>query len=219
MAESTLTIAQAQALAKSRLSAKRYQHTENVKNLAVELAEIHGEDVEKAALAAWLHDTAKEMPKEQLLQILQDNAIIKNNPALRPEPVWHGICAEILARTQWGVTDQEVLDAVECHTTGRPNMTKLDKILFLADMTSAERSWPGVEELRALAKKDLDAAMLQALEQTISFVKEGGKAIDPMSIAAYEDLKKGTEGKTTNERTASYSYEPQYNEQRKCPQD
>ncbi len=219
MSEMGLTVAQAQALAKSRLSAKRYQHTENVKNLAVELAEIYGESPEKAALAAWLHDTAKEMPKEQLLQILQDNAIIKKNPAQRPEPVWHGICAEILARTQWGVQDQEVLDAVECHTTGCPNMTKLDKILFLADMTSAERDWPGVDQLRALAKKDLDTAMLQALDHTISFVKKGGKTVDPMSIAAYEDLKKRTEGKTTNERTASYSYQPQYNEQWKCPQD
>lgn len=195
MAETGLTVAQAQQLAKNRLSEKRYQHTENVKNLAVELAQIYGESTEKAALAAWLHDTAKEMPRAQLLQILQDNAIIKNNPAQRPEPVWHGICAAILARTQWGVADQEVLDAVECHTTGRPNMTKLDKILFLADMTSAERSWSGVDQLRDLAKTDLDAAMLQALDHTISFVKEGGKPIDPMSIAAYQDLKKRTEGK------------------------
>lgn len=191
---SGLTIAQAQQLAKSRLGEKRYHHTENVKNLAVELAQIHGEDPEKAALAAWLHDTAKEMPKAELLQILQDNVIIKNNPAARPEPVWHGICAAILAQTQWGVQDQEVLDAVECHTTGRPGMTKLDKILFLADMTSAERSWPCVEELRALAKKDLDAAMLAALDHTISFVRQQGGDLDPMSIAAYEDLKKQTEG-------------------------
>ena len=191
---SGLTLAQAQQLAKSRLGEKRYRHTENVKNLAVELAQIHGENPDKAALAAWLHDTAKEMPKAELLQILQDNAIIKNNPAARPEPVWHGICAAILAQTQWGVQDQEVLDAVECHTTGRPGMTKLDKILFLADMTSAERSWPGVEELRCLAKEDLDAAMLSALDHTISFVQQQGSDLDPMSIAAYEDLKKQTEG-------------------------
>ncbi len=194
-----LTIQQAQELAKSRLSAKRYQHTENVKNMAVELANIHGADPDKAALAAWLHDTAKEMPKDQLLQILQDNAIIKNNPAQRPEPVWHGICAEILARTQWGVTDQEVLDAVECHTTGRPGMTKLDKVLFLADMTSAERNWPGVDDLRALERKDLDAAMLAALEQTIAFVKQKGNAVDPMSAAAYDDLKKNRKEGTNYE--------------------
>lgn len=191
---SGLTIAQAQQLAKSRLSEKRYRHTENVKNLAVELAQIYGEDPDKAALAAWLHDTAKEMAKAELLQILQDNVIIKDNPAARPEPVWHGICAAILAQTQWGVQDQEVLDAVECHTTGRPGMTKLDKILFLADMTSAERSWPGVEKLRALAKKDLNAAMLAALDHTISFVRQQGGVLDPMSVAAYEDLKKQTEG-------------------------
>ncbi len=210
MSDTTLTLEQAQALAKSRLSAKRYQHTENVKTMAVALAKRHGADPEKAALAAWLHDVAKEMPKEELLQILRDNAIIAKNADLRPLPVWHGVCAAILARTQWGVQDTEVLDAVECHTTGRVNMTKMDKILFLADMTSAERDWPGVEQLRALEQNDLDAAVLAGLKQTIDFVKSSGKEIDPMSIAAYEDLKKRTEGKTTNERTASYSYKPQY---------
>ena len=195
MDKTTLTIAQAQALAKSRLSAKRYQHTENVKNMAVKLAERYGENPEKAALAAWLHDTAKEMPKAELLQILQDNAIIKNNPALRPEPVWHGIVASILAESQWGVQDKEVLDAVECHTTGRPGMTRLDKVLFLADMTSAERDWPGVEALRELEMQDLDAAMLAALEQTIGFVKSSGRPLDPVSVATYEDLKQRAEGK------------------------
>ena len=82
-----------------------------------------------------------------------------------------------------------MLDAVACHTTGRPGTTTLDKILFLADMTSAERDWPGVKQLRALEKRDLNAAMLAALTQTIQFVKESGKPVDPESAAAYEDLK------------------------------
>ena len=67
-------------------------------------------------------------------------------------------------------------------------MTRLDKILYLADMTSAERDWPGVEKLRKLEKKDLDAAMLAALKQTNDFVLSQGKPLDPMSKAAYEDI-------------------------------
>ena len=67
-------------------------------------------------------------------------------------------------------------------------MTQLDKILYLADMTSAERDWPGVEKLRKLEKKDLDAAMLAALKQTNDFVLSQGKPLDPMSKAAYEDI-------------------------------
>ena len=71
---------------------------------------------------------------------------------------------------------------------GKPGMTQLDKILYLADMTSAERDWPGVEKLRKLELKDLDAAMLAALKQTNDFVLSQGKPLDPMSKAAYEDI-------------------------------
>ena len=106
----------------------------------------------------------------------------------RPTPVWHGICAAILARTEWGVTDEAVLSAIACHTAGKAGMTQLDKILYLADMTSAERDWPGVEKLRKLEMKDLDAAMLAALKQTNGFVLSEGKPLDPESKAAYEDI-------------------------------
>lgn len=184
-----MTLKQAKKLARGALSDKRYQHTLNVKKEAVHLARLHGADEEKAALAALLHDAAKERSKEELLQILQDNAIIAPGAALRPAPVWHGICAAILARTQWGVEDQEVLNAIACHTTGRPGMTKLDKILFLADMVSAERDYPTVGMLRRLAEQDLDAAVLEALGQNIEFVTQSGRPVDEMSRAAYNDLR------------------------------
>ena len=183
-----MTEQKARRLAKKRLSAKRYQHTLNVRRMAVKLAKRWGADPEKAALAALLHDTAKELPREEMLQILKDNAIMAENAQNRPSPVWHGICAAILAQTQWGVEDEEVLSAIRCHTTGKPGMSLLDEIVFLADMTSAERDWPGVEKLRKLELKDLDAAMLAALKQTNDFVLSQGKPLDPMSKAAYEDI-------------------------------
>lgn len=183
-----MTCKQAKAMAKATLSDKRYQHTANVKKMAEKLAKRYGADPEKAALAAWLHDLAKEKPKEELLRIMGQNAIMANNAEKRPPQVWHGICAAILAKSEWGIDDPEILDAVACHTTGRPGMTTLDKILFLADMTSAERDWPGVAELRKLEMQDLDAAMLSALDSTIRFVQLGHKPVDPMSAAAYHDL-------------------------------
>ena len=161
-----MDLKQAKELVRSRLSDKRYEHTINVKKMAVKLAKHYGTDPEQAALAALLHDAAKE----------------------RPTPVWHGICAAILARTEWGVTDEAVLSAIACHTAGKAGMTQLDKILYLADMTSAERDWPGVEKLRKLEMKDLDAAMLAALRQTNGFVLSEGKPLDPESKAAYEDI-------------------------------
>ena len=81
-------------------------------------------------MAAILHDSAKELPKQELLQIFADNAIIAENAPARPSPVWHGIAAAILAETQWGITDPEILSAIRCHTTGKPGMSKLDKIIY-----------------------------------------------------------------------------------------
>lgn len=181
-----MTCEEAKELVKPRLSHKRWTHTKNVKKMAVQLAERWGENPEKAALAALLHDSAKEMPREALLQIFADNAIIAENAPARPAAIWHGIAAAILAETRWGVTDPEILSAIRCHTTGKPGMSLLDKILYLADMTSDERDWPGVEELRRLEMEDLDKALLVALKQSIDFVKEKGGALDPESVAAYE---------------------------------
>lgn len=179
-----MTYQQAEDMVRQTLSPKRFQHTMNVKNLAVRMAQHYGVNTEKAALAAILHDSAKELPRTELLQIMQDNAIIKKGTQNRPEPVWHGICAAILAKTQWNVQDEEILSAIACHTTGKENMSKLDKILFLADMTSAERDYPGVEELRSLEMQNLDKAMIQALKMTISFVEQKNAIADPESAKA-----------------------------------
>ena len=184
-----MTEQKARRLAKKRLSAKRYQHTLNVRRMAVKLAKRWGADPEKAALAALLHDTAKELPREEMLQILNDNAIIAENAQNRPSPVWHGICAAILAQTQWGVEDEEVLSAIRCHTTGKPGMSLLDEIVFLADMTSAELDYPEVDYLRKLEKEDIHRAMREALEMNLHWLEESGKPVDEETRAALEDLR------------------------------
>lgn len=184
-----MTQEQARALVKERLSEKRYKHTINVKKMAVKLARRYGADEEKAAIAALLHDSAKELPKAEMLQIFADNAIIAKNAAQRPAPVWHGYAASILCQTQWGVHDPQILSAIECHTTGKRGMTLLDKIIYMADMTSAERDYPGVEILRAEEAENLDLALCHALEQSIAFVREKGKPLDPDTVAALEDAR------------------------------
>ena len=161
-----MELKQAKELVRSRLSDKRYEHTINVKKMAVKLAKHYGTDPEQAALAALLHDAAKELPKDEMRAIMQAYPEYAQGGEARPTPVWHGIC----------------------HTAGKAGMTQLDKILYLADMTSAERDWPGVEKLRKLEMKDLDAAMLAALRQTNGFVLSEGKPLDPESKAAYEDI-------------------------------
>lgn len=189
-----MTQEQARELVKSRLSHKRYKHTLNVKDMAVALAQRYGADEEKAALAALLHDAAKEMTQQEMLQIFSDNAIMAKNAAQRPFPVWHGVAAAILCVTRWGVTDPQILSAIECHTTGRAGMTLLDKILYMADATSAERSYPGVEALRREQMQNLDLALLHSLEQSIGFVQEKGGELDPETLAACRDMRRRVAG-------------------------
>ena len=186
-----ISVDEAKRLAKKNLSPKRYEHTCNVRKLAVKLAKAHGADEKKAALAALLHDIAKELPRDRLLQIFTENAIIAGNAAQRPAPVWHGAAAAILAQTQYGVDDGEILSAIRCHTTGKAGMSKLDKIIYLSDMISAERDYPEVYELRRLAEEDLDKAVCTAVEKNIGWMRECGKSIDPLSLEALEDLKRG----------------------------
>ena len=190
-----MTLKQAKELVRSRLSDQRYEHTLNVKKMAVKLAKRYGADEEQAALAALLHDAAKEISKDEMRAIMRAYPEYAEGGEARPTSVWHGICAAILARTEWGVEDEAVLSAIACHTAGKPGMSRLDKILYLADMTSAERDWAGVNKLRRLERNDLDAAMLVALKQTNDFVLSQGKPLDPMSKAAYEDIQAQVEAR------------------------
>ena len=185
----TMNLKQAKELVRGRLSDKRYEHTLNVRKMAVKLAKQYGVDEDKAALAALLHDAAKEISKDEMRAIMRAHPELAEGGEERPTPVWHGICAAILARTEWGVEDEAVLSAIACHTAGKPGMSRLDKIVYLADMSSKERDWPGVNKLRKLELKDLDLAMLAALRQTNDFVLSQGKPLDPMSKAAYDEIK------------------------------
>lgn len=183
-----MTVQQARQLAKQTLSEKRYAHVENVAAAAGALARRFGADENKALLAGWLHDIVKEQSKEQLLQLMEQDAIIAKSTRQRPLPVWHGPCAVIYAKHRLGVTDPEVLSAIECHTTGKANMSTLDKVVFLADVISAERSFPGVGKIRELAATDLDAAVIAAMEENIVYLNGKGKPLDKDTVAALKFL-------------------------------
>ncbi|MEG0910848.1 MAG: bis(5'-nucleosyl)-tetraphosphatase (symmetrical) YqeK [Ruthenibacterium sp.] len=184
-----ISLDEARKLAKKNLSEKRCIHTLNVKNLAVQLAQNNGADADKAALAALLHDIAKELPRQKLLQILTENAIIAENTIERPLPIWHGVAAAILAQTEYGVDDADILSAIRCHTTGKANMKILDKILYIADMASAERTYPEAESLRRHALQNLDKATLEGLGMSIAWLKAEGRTVDGETLAAYASLR------------------------------
>ncbi len=168
-----MNLKQAKELVRGRLSDKRYEHTINVKKMAVKLAKRYGADEEKAALAAILHDSAKEISKDEMREIMRQYPQYVRGG----EPPHPGVARHLCFHPgRHPVEDEAILSAIACHTAGKPGMSKLDKIVYLADMTSAERDWPGVNKLRKLELKDLDAAMLAALKQTKSVASLPGQA-------------------------------------------
>lgn len=171
---------------KSHLSEKRNAHTMGVVAEAVALALRHGANQEKAELAALAHDMFRGTEP----QILNDYVRIFGLPSVYLENanLSHGkIAAKVLER-DYGITDPDILRAVSYHTTGRSGMSRLEKVVYLADAIEPGRNYPGVEELRRLAYEDLDRACLFSFRHTIEYVKSKGQYLDPDTIAAMEDI-------------------------------
>lgn len=169
---------------KSNLNNQRFQHSLRVQNTAVELAHYYKTDIEKTSLAGLVHDCAKNMEISKMLYIIEKNGYnidikFKNN-----SNIMHGLAGAIVAETVMGIADREVLDAVAYHTTGKANMTMLQKIIYLADYIEPMRNFPGVEELRQLAYKDLDKALLLSFNNTIKYVIDKNEFIHSDTIEA-----------------------------------
>lgn len=175
---------------KNGMSPERYRHTKGVVVTALKLAEICGVDTCKAETAALLHDIARDFSGVRILKLCRDFGITPDEIEKAAPDLLHGKLAACIASERYGVKDDEVLDAIRFHTTGRKNMSTLDKIIFIADMIEPGREFPGVEELRVLAFKDLDGAVLAGLDSTIKYVLERGLIIHPSSTEARNSLLK-----------------------------
>ena len=176
------------ALLQSRLKERRFQHSLNVADAAVELARRFGANEDKAYLAGLLHDITKNESDENQLQMMQSGGIIltttqQNNPKL-----WHAMSGMVYLRDTLGIEDAEILGAVRWHTTGKAGMTLLEKVVFIADYISAERDYPDADVMRHLAQKSLDAAALYALKYSLRTLSEKEKPICEDSVAYYNEL-------------------------------
>lgn len=128
---------------KKQLKPKRFKHTLGVIDCAVDMAERNGADVKKAELAALLHDCAKNYSRDELLSVAGRCRIPLDDITLKEPQLLHGPVGAVVAREEYGVTDSEILDAIAYHTTGREDMTLLDKIIYLADFIEPSRDYPG----------------------------------------------------------------------------
>ena len=163
---------------------KRYEHSLRVVDIAIKLAEIYNADIEKVKIAALLHDCAKFQDKISLLKNISDFDIILDNVMQNNEELIHGPLGSKIAEVEYGVLDKEILDSIYYHTIGKVNMTLLDKIIYIADYIEPRRNFPGVDEIRAMAFKDLDESVLMAMDNTILFLIKNNKLIHPNTLNA-----------------------------------
>jgi predicted HD superfamily hydrolase involved in NAD metabolism len=175
-------------IVESLLPTARYQHTLGVMKTALSLATRYGADQQKAEAAAILHDYAKFRPLDEMRQIIQSEPDIPNDLLDYNHELWHAFVGAVLVREELGITDQDILNAIRYHTTGRPGMSPLEKVVFLADYIEPGRRFPGVDDVRSLAEDDLDQAIILALKRTIDFLEGNQKKVYPLTKATYEDL-------------------------------
>lgn len=155
------------------LKPKRIAHVAGCETEAVALAMRWGEDPELAAEAAILHDVTKKLKPQEQLEFCDRHGIALDESERRSPRVLHAITGAAYAEERFGV-GKAVRNAIRWHCTGKPDMTLLEKIVWLADFTEPTRDFPGVEEVRALAEEDLDLALKTAMEMTLRFIEEEG---------------------------------------------
>lgn len=175
-----------------RLDHKRFEHTLGVAYTAASLAMCYDVDINNALVAGMLHDCAKCLTNEKRVSICEKYNIVMNEAEQKNPFLLHAKVGSFLAMEKYGVTDTDVINAILNHTTGRPGMSDLEKIIWLADYIEPGRKQaPHLAEIRKVAFEDLDRALLMALEDTLEYLKSGNMEIDSMTQKTYDYYKNG----------------------------
>ncbi|MGL5328581.1 MAG: bis(5'-nucleosyl)-tetraphosphatase (symmetrical) YqeK [Peptostreptococcaceae bacterium] len=173
------------------LPKRRVKHSLNVADCAMKLCEIYKYDKEKTYMAAMLHDCAKYLDKDEVNYYVKKHNIEldeleRNNLALS-----HSVIGSYIAKYEFKIDDEDIIDAIKYHTTGKENMNLIEKIIYIADMIEEDRNFPGVEDLRRLTFEGLlDEALLKSFDNTIKFVIDNKQLIHPRTVSARNYLMK-----------------------------
>lgn len=170
-----------------RLTPKRYHHSLCVADEAVRIAAKYGGDTEKAYIAGLLHDITKNASEEEHLHIFREFDIMLNDIEKNAEKLWHAISGAAYIEHILGINDTEIITAVRYHTTARKNMTQLEKILYLADFTSADRDYDDVDIMRQKLEVSMQAALQYALSYTINDLVSRDKPLHLDTVEAYNE--------------------------------
>lgn len=169
------------------LSDSRYNHSISVMNMCEALASKYNVNVKKAKLVGLMHDMAKDMTKEEKIQYVKNNNIECSLIEEKIVEILHGKIAADICKKRYKF-DEEMCTAIKYHTTGKENMTLLEKILFIADKIDETRNYEGVEDLRELAFEDLDKAILKNIDDTLIINIQKNKLILEESIKTRNNL-------------------------------
>lgn len=166
------------------LDDRRYMHSIEVMNLSMELAEKYGEDIYRAQVAGLLHDCAKCLSYDKMVEkSIEYNADV-DDLMLAGGVLLHGPVGARMARYIFGIDDFDVLMAIKYHSTGRKDMTMLDKIIYIADYIEPGRAFSGIDKVRKMVYIDIDRAVLMAIDNTLDYILAEGKLIHPYTIDA-----------------------------------
>lgn len=173
-----------EAYLRQNLSDKRFIHSLGVRDTAVKLAELYGGNSEKARIAGLIHDCAKNMDSKVMVKLIQDEGFPIDEISMKNTELLHGLAGSIIAKKKFQINDEEILNSIIYHTTGKENMDLLEKIIYLSDYIEPSRNFDGVETLRKLAYKNLDNALLKSFDNTIKYVILKGQLLHYNTIAA-----------------------------------
>ena len=173
---------------REKLSEERFHHSMCVSRAAVELAQQYGCDPEKAEYAGILHDVMKEAGEKEQRAIIAQGGIPLCDVEEKTPKLWHAIAGAAYAEQMLDVSDRDILNAIRYHTTGRADMGLLEKILYLADFISSERTYDGVEVMRAAARHGLEPGIFTGLAFSIRDLSVRGGAIHPDTMSAYNEM-------------------------------
>ncbi len=175
-------------IVKGLMSEYRYTHSLGVRDEAVKLAKIYGADQKKAYLAGLLHDIIKDFTFEQSVELASKYNVILEPIDTVEHKLVHGHIGAYYVKNQLQIDDEEVFDAIYYHTTGKAEMPLLTKIIYIADIIEPNRTYSGVDELRELAYRDIDKAVLLGLKNTITKLTNSGRMLHTATVNAMNYL-------------------------------
>ncbi|AVQ27898.1 MULTISPECIES: bis(5'-nucleosyl)-tetraphosphatase (symmetrical) YqeK [Fusobacterium] len=176
---------------RKRMREKRYIHTLGVEEKAVELAEKYGADIEKCRIAAILHDVAKEMQIDKMKDICQKNFSEElSKEDMEINEILHGFAGCIIARDEFGITDEDILNGIKYHTVGKRGLSLLGRIIYIADGIEKNRDYPAVDEIRREVEKDLDKGIILEIDRKVEYLTERKGKIHKNTVEMREWLKK-----------------------------